>query len=35
MIICLENMRSRFTSAAGLTSQGLTDRCEVPQLKGQ
>ena len=34
MIICLENVRSRFNSAVGLTSQGFKDRCEIPQLKG-
>jgi AhpD family alkylhydroperoxidase len=33
-IICLENVRSRFNSAFGLTRQGFKDRCEVPQLKG-
>jgi alkylhydroperoxidase family enzyme len=35
MIICLENVRSRFNSAVGLTAQGFKDRCEVPQLKGR
>jgi hypothetical protein len=33
-IICLENVRSRFNTAVGLTGQGFKDRCEVPQLKG-
>jgi hypothetical protein len=28
----VENERSRFNSALGLTSQGFTDRCEVPAL---
>ncbi len=35
MIVCLENVRSRFNSAVGLTGQGFKDRCEVPQLKGR
>jgi hypothetical protein len=35
MIVCLENVRSRFNSAVGLTSQGFKDRCETPQLKGR
>lgn len=30
MIACLENVRSRFASALGMTSQGFKDRCEVP-----
>jgi AhpD family alkylhydroperoxidase len=30
MMIAVENQRSRFNSALGLTSQGFTDRCEVP-----
>ncbi len=30
MMICVENSRSRFNSALGLTSQGFRDRCEVP-----
>ena len=34
MIICWENVRSRFNSAIGLTPQGFKDRCEIPQLKG-
>jgi AhpD family alkylhydroperoxidase len=29
MIVCLENVRSRFNSAIGLTGQGFTDRCET------
>jgi AhpD family alkylhydroperoxidase len=29
-IIALENMRSRFNSAAGLASQGFSDVCELP-----
>jgi alkylhydroperoxidase family enzyme len=32
--ICLENWRSRFNSAVGLTGQGFRDRCEAPQLQG-
>ncbi len=28
-VICLENVRSRFNSAVGLTPQGFKDRCEV------
>lgn len=31
MIVCLENVRSRFASALGMTSQGFMERCEVPQ----
>ncbi len=30
MIDCLENVRSRFAAALGMTSQGFKDRCEVP-----
>ena len=30
MMIAVENQRSRFSSALGLTSQGFTDRCELP-----
>lgn len=30
MMISVENLRARFNSALGLTSQGFTDRCEVP-----
>lgn len=29
-LIALENMRSRFNSAAGLSSQGYSDVCELP-----
>jgi alkylhydroperoxidase family enzyme len=29
-MIALENMRSRFNSAAGLRSQGYSDVCELP-----
>src|SRR3954469_22058604 len=30
MMIAVENSRSRFNSALGLTSQGFRDRCELP-----
>jgi AhpD family alkylhydroperoxidase len=30
MMIAVENERSRFNSALGLTSQGFADRCQVP-----
>lgn len=30
MMIAVENSRSRFNSALGLTSQGFKDRCEIP-----
>ncbi len=30
MMIAVENMRSRFNTALGLTSQGFKDRCELP-----
>ncbi len=30
MIVAVENERSRFNSALGLTSQGFADRCEIP-----
>jgi AhpD family alkylhydroperoxidase len=30
MMIAVENDRSRFNSALGITSQGFRDRCEVP-----
>lgn len=30
MMVAVENQRSRFNSALGLTSQGFADRCEVP-----
>ncbi|HYV01280.1 MAG TPA: carboxymuconolactone decarboxylase family protein [Actinomycetota bacterium] len=33
MLICLDNMRSRFSLALGIAPQGFKDRCEVPQLK--
>ena len=34
MMIAVENQRSRFNSALGLTSQGFTDRCEIPAAAG-
>jgi alkylhydroperoxidase family enzyme len=30
MMVAVENVRSRFNSALGLTSQGFRDRCEIP-----
>ena len=30
MMVCVENVRSRFNSSLGLTSQGFEDRCEIP-----
>ena len=30
MMVAVENERSRFNSALGLTSQGFADRCELP-----
>jgi AhpD family alkylhydroperoxidase len=30
MMVAVENQRSRFNSALGLSSQGFKDRCEVP-----
>jgi AhpD family alkylhydroperoxidase len=30
MMVSVENVRSRFNSALGLTSQGFRDRCEIP-----
>ena len=30
MMVAVENQRSRFNSALGLTSQGFQDRCELP-----
>lgn len=30
MMIAVENQRSRFNSALGLTSQGFKDKCDVP-----
>ena len=34
MMIAVENQRSRFNSALGLTSQGFKDRCEIPAAAG-
>ncbi|GAA2602890.1 carboxymuconolactone decarboxylase family protein [Actinomadura fulvescens] len=34
MIVALENLRSRFNAAAGLTGQGFKDRCEIPSDPG-
>jgi AhpD family alkylhydroperoxidase len=34
MMIAVENQRSRFNSALGLTSQGFKDRCEIPAADG-
>jgi alkylhydroperoxidase family enzyme len=31
MIVCLENVRSRFASAFGIAPQGFKDRCQVPR----
>jgi alkylhydroperoxidase family enzyme len=31
-MICLENVRSRFNSALGLTRQGFKDLCELPWM---
>jgi hypothetical protein len=33
MIVCLENVRSRFTSALGIAPHRFKDRCEMPQLE--
>jgi alkylhydroperoxidase family enzyme len=33
MLICLDNMRSRFNLALGMALQGFKDRCEVRQLE--
>jgi AhpD family alkylhydroperoxidase len=33
MMIAVENQRSRFNSALGLSSQGFKDRCELPPLR--
>ena len=33
MMIAVENLRSRFNSALGLTSQGFKDRCEIPPAR--
>ena len=30
MMVAVENIRSRFNSSLGLTSQGFKDRCEIP-----
>ena len=30
MMVAVENTRSRFNAALGLTSQGFRDRCEIP-----
>jgi AhpD family alkylhydroperoxidase len=30
MMVAVENVRSRFNAALGLTSQGFKDRCEIP-----
>ena len=30
MIVCVENLRSRFNSALGLASQGFSESCRVP-----
>jgi AhpD family alkylhydroperoxidase len=30
MMVAVENVRSRFNSALGLTSQGFRDRCDIP-----
>ena len=34
MMVAVENVRSRFNSALGLTSQGFKDRCEIPARLG-
>ncbi len=33
MMVAVENQRSRFNSALGLSSQGFRDRCEVPPVQ--
>jgi alkylhydroperoxidase family enzyme len=33
MMIALENERSRFNTALGLSSQGFKDRCELPSMR--
>jgi AhpD family alkylhydroperoxidase len=33
-LVAVENVRSRFNSALGLTSQGFRDRCEIPAQTG-
>ena len=35
MMIAVENLRSRFNGALGLTSQGFKDRCEIPAARVQ
>jgi AhpD family alkylhydroperoxidase len=35
MLIAVENMRSRFNSAVGLTGQGFKDRCALPAPGGR
>ncbi|MFC5749395.1 carboxymuconolactone decarboxylase family protein [Actinomadura rugatobispora] len=35
MMVALENLRSRFNAAAGLTGQGFKDRCEIPSGPGR
>jgi hypothetical protein len=30
MVVAVENQRSRFNGAMGLTSQGFSERCELP-----
>jgi alkylhydroperoxidase family enzyme len=35
MMVAVENQRSRFNSALGLTSQGFRDRCELPTAVGR
>jgi AhpD family alkylhydroperoxidase len=34
MMVAVENQRSRFNRALGLTSQGFKDRCEIPAPTG-
>jgi alkylhydroperoxidase family enzyme len=34
MMIAVENSRSRFNTALGLTGQGFRDRCELPASRG-
>jgi AhpD family alkylhydroperoxidase len=33
MMVAVENLRSRFNSSLGLTSQGFKDRCEIPPTR--
>jgi AhpD family alkylhydroperoxidase len=35
MMVAVENVRSRFNSALGLTSQGFKDRCEIPAPRSE